>query len=77
MTHLKGEKVTSISYKNIAKVKMRPGVLLVSGYFYFERVGHNHYCGLIGAAQDKDCIVFRSFENETARKIKKYLKSKI
>lgn len=77
LTHLKGNKVTSISYKNISKIKMRPGVLLISGYFYFERKGNNRYCGLIDAAQDKDCIVFRSFENETAREIKKYLNSKI
>lgn len=77
LTHLKGNKVTSIDYNEISRVKMKPGVLLVSGYFYFERIGYNDDCGLIDAARDEDCIVFRAYENATAREIKKYLKSKI
>ena len=77
LTHSKGEKITSIDYDEIAKVKMKPGVLLLSGYFYFERIGHSDECGLIAAARDRDCIVFRSYENATAIEINNYLKDKI
>ena len=56
---------------------MKPGILLVSGYFYFERKGYNDDCGLLAAARDEDCIVFRAYENATAREIEKYLKKKI
>ncbi len=77
LTHLKGEKYTCIDYDEISRVKMKPGILLVSGYFYFERKGYNDDCGLLAAARDEDCIVFRAYENATAREIEKYLKKKI
>lgn len=77
MTHLKGAKCTRIDYNDIEKVKMQPGVLLISGYFCFVRKGYDGDCGLIAAARNEDCIVFRSYENATAREIKKYLNKRI
>ena len=76
LSHLK-ERHTSIPYNELSRVKMHPGVLLISGYFYFERRGRGNSCGLIAAACDEDCIVFRAYENEKAVEIHKYLQSKI
>ena len=76
LTHMKN-RFTIIDYDEIARVKMHLGVFPVSGYFYFERKGSTTDCGLIDAARDEDCIVFRAFENSTAREIKKFLKRKI
>ncbi len=76
LTHLKN-RYTRIDYDEISKVKMRLGVFPVSGYFYFEREGNTADCGLIAAARDEDCIVFRAYENHTAKEIKEFLKKKI
>ena len=76
LTHLQ-DGFTRINYDEIARVKMKPGILLMSGYFFFQRKGYNNDCGLIDAARDGDCIVFRAYENETAKEIRKYLKKVI
>ena len=76
LTHFKN-RYTRIEYGEIKRVKMHMGVLFISGYLYFERNGSASNCGLIEAARNEDCIVFRSYDNSQAVEIKKFLEKKL
>ena len=72
LSHLDAD-VTVIYYDEIAQVKLHMGTPLYSGYFFFKRKNTDKSCNLIDAVRDEDCIVFRFYENEKAKLIKKYI----
>lgn len=76
LSHWKSDD-TYIDYSDIVSIKYRPGIAFVSGYLYFQRSGGDESCGLIQAARDEDCIVFRSYNNEEAREIKKFIQKQL
>lgn len=77
LTHWgKNKKYHRIDFSEIENVKYRPGILAMSGYFFFKVKGNEQNCNLIEAARHEDCIVFRAYENTTAKVIKHYIDAK-
>ena len=74
VSHLKC-KETNIKYSELRDTGFRKGWFFISGFLHFMGASTKS-CGLIEAATDPNCIVFRSYENKNARIIKDFLAEK-